>query len=48
MPKEEVIVEKEVKPKIDLLSTEKRIRSILNKVSEQNIDPMFKQLLEVV
>lgn len=33
---------------IDPASTTKRIRTILNKVSEGNIDPMFKQLMEVV
>jgi len=36
------------KPLIDFTETEKSIRSIFNKVSEGNIEPMFKQLLEVV
>ena len=35
-------------PKLDVAATSKAIRSILNKVSEGNIDPMFKQLLVVV
>jgi len=39
---------KKVEPKIDLASTSKAIRSILNKVSEGNIEPMFKQLMTVV
>lgn len=39
---------KQEKPKLDMMATSKSIRSILNKVSEGNIDPMFKQLLEVV
>lgn len=36
------------KPLIDEADTTKQIRSILNKVSEGNIEPMFKQLMEVV
>lgn len=36
------------KPTLDAQPTTKKIRSILNRVSEGNIDPMFKQLMEVV
>lgn len=34
--------------KLDAKETTKQIRSVLNKVSEGNIDPMFKELLKVV
>ena len=40
--------EKAVEPKIDVLATEKQIRSVLNKVSEGNMDPMFEQITKVV
>lgn len=36
------------KPKIDMPQTEKQIRSVLNKVSEGNMDPMFEQITKVV
>ena len=38
----------EEEAKVDVQETTKQIRSVLNKVSEGNIDPMFKELLKVV
>jgi hypothetical protein len=37
-----------VKSKLDIAAASKAIRTILNKVSEGNIEPMFKQLMVVV
>jgi hypothetical protein len=48
MSEQESIQAKKEKPSFDTQGVTKEIRSILNKVSEGNIDPMFKLLLEVV
>ena len=38
----------EYKPKIDLQTTTKEIRSVLNKVTEGNMQIIFNQLLEII